>query len=209
MRRFGQLVLATLVRGILFLLPFTLIVVLLRETYKALLSVAHPLAAWLPERHVFGVLLEDAVAVALVLSVFLVAGLFVGTRSGRALSDRLERLVLYRVSGYLLVRGAAGGVPGLQLGSEFVPVLVETAEGWSFALLVERLPQGFCTVFLPDSPSPTSGSVKIVEAGRVRAVDASVISLLGCLTRSGVGAGALALGALSEPVASANAAPGG
>jgi uncharacterized membrane protein len=208
MRRLGQFVLATAVRGMLFLLPFTLIVVLLRETYKALLSVSHPLAAWLPVSHVFGMFLEDVLAVALVLSAFLVAGLFVGTRSGRALSDRLERVILYRVPGYLLVRGAAGGVPGLQLGSEFVPVLLETGEGWSFALLVERLPQGFCTVFVPDSPSPTSGSVRVVEAGRVRAVDASVLSLLGCLTRSGVGAGALALRALSDPVASADTATG-
>ena len=70
--------------------------------------------------------------------------------------------------------------------------LVETDDGWAFALLVEREPTGFCTVFLPDSPTPTTGSVRIVEATRVRPLDVSMLNLLACLTRSGAGAGALA-----------------
>ena len=95
-------------------------------------------------------------------------------------------------------------MPGLGLESDFVPVLVRLGEGWSFALLVERLPEGFCTIYVPDSPTPTSGSVMLVEASRVRPLSASVLSLLGCLTRSGVGAGALALAAISDPIEDAN-----
>ncbi len=72
------------------------------------------------------------------------------------------------------------------------PSLVETDDGWAFALLVEREPPGFCTVFLPDSPTPTTGSVRIVEATKVRSLDVSMLNLLACLTRSGTGAGALA-----------------
>jgi uncharacterized membrane protein len=200
MKRFGQFLLATLARGILFLLPFTVVAVLIRETHRALLSVTRPLAGWLPIRPVFGVLPEDVLAIVVVTSAFLIAGLFVATRSGRALSDRLERLVLYRVPGYLLVRGAVGGVPGLQLDSDLAPVLVRRDEGWSLALLVERLPQGLCTVFIPESPGLTSGEVLLVEAGSVRPLGASVLSLLSCLTRSGVGAGALAVAALGDAV---------
>jgi uncharacterized membrane protein len=198
MRRFGQFLLATLVRGLLFLLPFALVVVVLREAYRALVSLTRPVAAWLSIHPMIGILPEDLLAILLITSAFLIAGLFVGTRSGRALSDSLERLVLYRVPGYLLVRGVAGGVPGLQLQSEFAPVLVHGDEGWALALLVERGPEGFCTVFVPDSPAPTTGDVRIVEEGRVRPLQASVLALLACLTRSGVGASGLALAALSE-----------
>jgi hypothetical protein len=94
-----------------------------------------------------------------------------------------------------------GGFPGLGSDSRPQPALVQTDDGWAFALLVERLPQGFCTVFLPDSPTPTSGSVRLVETSRVRPLDAPMLSLLGCLTRSGTGAGAIAghlLGDLGE-----------
>jgi uncharacterized membrane protein len=192
MRYVGRFLLITLVRGILFLVPIMLIVVLAREGYQMLRRVSRPVARLLPLDHVFGILAEDIVSIAVILLVFLVAGLFVGTRAGRLLSERLERTVLYRTPGYLLVRGAVGSVPGLSADAPPQPSLVETDEGWAFALLIEREPPGFCTVFLPDSPTPTSGAVRIVETARVRPLDAPMLNLLACLTRSGTGAGALA-----------------
>jgi uncharacterized membrane protein len=193
MRQFGQLLLLTLVRGIVFLVPIVLIAVLAREGYQMLRRVAQPIARLLPEDRVFGILAEDLISVVTIILLFLIAGVFVGTRPGRLLSDRLERSILYRVPGYLLVRGAVGSFPGLnnrEMRPE--PSLVETDDGWAFALLVEREPPGFCTVFLPDSPTPTSGSVRIVEATRVRPLDVSMLNVLACLTRSGTGAGVLA-----------------
>lgn len=207
MRRIGGFLVATLVRGIVFLLPVTLVAVLARETYRALVAMTQPLAAWLPFGRVFGVLMEDLLAIAMILAVFLLAGLFVGTRRGRSLSDRLERMILYRVPGYLLVRGAAGGMPGLKLGSEFAPVLVRLDDAWIFALLVERHDWGFCTVFAPDSPSPTSGGVMLVETDRVRPLESNVLGLLGCLTRSGVGAGKLAATILAPSSSSSSSPP--
>ncbi|MDR3617939.1 MAG: hypothetical protein P4L85_01215 [Paludisphaera borealis] len=192
MRHIGRLLLVTLVQGILFLVPLVLVAVLAREGYQMLRRFSQPIARLLPEDRFFGILVEDLVSIMAIIALFLIAGLFVGTRPGRLLSDRLERSVLYRVPGYLLVRGAVGVFPGLSAEMRPEPSLVETDEGWAFALLVEREPPGFCTVFLPDSPSPTSGSVRIVEATRVRSLDVSMLKLLACLTRSGTGAGALA-----------------
>jgi uncharacterized membrane protein len=192
MRRLGRFLLVTLVRGVLFLVPIVLIAVLAREGYQMLRNMAQPIARLLPHDRVFGILAEDLLAIIAILLVFLVAGLFVGTRPGRLLSNRLEETVLYRVPGYHLVRGAVGSFPGLSEDERPEPVLVETDDGWAFALLVERPDHGFCTVFLPDAPTPTSGSVRIVEAARVRSLDAPMLGLLACLTRSGAGAGALA-----------------
>ena len=192
MRRFGQFLLITLVQGILFLVPIVLIAVVTREGYQMLRRAFQPVARLLPEDRVVGMLMEDLLAIAAIIVLFLIAGLFVGTRPGRLLSNRLEQAILYRVPGYLLVRGAMGSFPGLNSDARPEPALVETDDGWAFALIVEHLPQGFCTVFLPDAPTPTSGSVRIVEASRVRPLEASMINLLGCLTRSGTGAGAIA-----------------
>lgn len=200
MRHVGRILLVTLIRGVLFLVPIVLVDVLAREGYQILSRVAQPVARLLPHDRLVGILVEDLISIGLILLIFLVAGLFVGTRPGQLLSDRLERLVLYRVPGYLLVRGAVGTFPGLDGGSAPEPSLVETDDGWAFALLVERSPNGFCTVFLPDSPTPTSGSVRIVEERRVRPLQASMLSLLACLTQSGSGAGALAARALPAGV---------
>jgi len=192
MRHIGRFLLFTLVHGILFLVPLVLVAVMAREGYRILHRLSQPIARLLPDDRFFGVLAEDLVSIIAIILLFLIAGLFAGTRSGRLLSDRLERAVLYRVPGYLMVRGAAGSFPGLSTEMRPEPSLVETDDGWAFALLVERKPPGFCTVFLPDSPTPTSGSVRIVEATRVRSLDVSMLKLLACLTRSGSGAGALA-----------------
>jgi uncharacterized membrane protein len=192
MRHLVQSLLVTLVRGILFLVPIVLLAVLAREGYRVLRRVSQPVARLLPEDRLLGILAEDLLTIAALVLVFLIAGLVVGTRPGRRLGDRLERTVLYRVPGYLLVRGAVGDVPGLSGDARPETALVETDEGWAFALLVERLPEGYCTVFLPDAPTPTSGSVRLVASGRVRPLDASMLDLLACLTRSGTGAGALA-----------------
>jgi uncharacterized membrane protein len=203
MRHFGQFLLGTLARGVLFLVPVVLIAVLAREGYQMLRRVFEPVARLLPQDRLLGTMTEDLLTILAIAVVFLTAGLFVGTQPGRRLSDRLEQTVLYRVPGYLMVRGAVGNFPGLSADSRPEPALVETGEGWAFALLVERLPSGFCTVFLPESPSPTSGSVRLVEASRVRPLDAPMLSLLGCLTRSGTGAGALAGRRLGDPRAGA------
>jgi uncharacterized membrane protein len=200
MKYFGLFLLVTLVRGTLFLVPIVLVAVLAREGYQVLRRIAQPVARLLPHDRMFGLLAEDLLSIIAIVLVFLVAGLFVGTRPGRLLSDQLERAVLYRVPGYLLVRGAVGNFPGFEADARPEPALVETDDGWAFALLIERLPQGFCTVFLPDAPTPTSGSVRIVEAARVRLLDAPMLSLLSCLTRSGAGAGELAGRALTDRV---------
>jgi uncharacterized membrane protein len=198
MRYISRLLLVTIVRGILFLVPIVLIAVLAREGYGMLRRLSQPIARLLPKDHLFGIVAEDLISIAAIMVVFLIAGLFVGTRPGRFLSDRLERTVLYRTPGYLLVRGAMGGLPGLSGEAHPQPALVETDDGWAFALVVERGPPGFCTVFLPDAPTPTSGSVRIVESSRVRPLDATMLNLLACLTRSGTGAGALAAHALGD-----------
>ncbi len=192
MRSIGQFVLVTFLRGVLFLVPIVLVAILAREAYQMIRKAFEPIAQFIPNERIIGVLTEDFLSIAAISLVFLIAGLFVATRPGQRLNDHLEKTVLYRVPGYLLVRGAFGGFPGLTSGTRPEPALVEMDDGWAFALLVERSPHGFCTVFLLDAPTPTSGSIRIVESSRVRPLNESILTLLGCLTRSGTGALAIA-----------------
>ena len=207
MRRIGLFLLVTFVRGVLFLVPIVLLAMLTREAYQLLRRVFQPLTALLPTDRLVGILMEDLLAVAAMGLVFLVAGLFVATRPGQLLSNRLEQSVLYRVPGYLLVRGAVGGFPGLSSETHPQPALVRSDDGWEFALLVERTPEGFCTIFLPDSPTPTSGSVRIVEASRVQVLNIPMLGLLGVLTRSGSGAWEAARPALLKSAATDRESP--
>ena len=91
MRHVGRFLLVTLVQGILFLVPLVLVAVLAREGYQMLRRLSQPVARLLPEDRIFGILAEDLVSIVAIVLLFLIAGLFVGTRPGRRLSDRLER----------------------------------------------------------------------------------------------------------------------
>ena len=157
MRHVGRFLLVTLVHGILFLVPLVLIAVLAREGYQMLRRLSQPVARLLPDNRFFGILAEDLVSISAIILLFLIAVLFVGTRPGVCSATAWMGAVLYRVPGYLLVRGAAASFPGLNTEMQQEPPLVETDDGWAFALLIEREPPGFCTVFLLDSPTPTSG----------------------------------------------------
>ncbi len=156
-RHFSRLLLVTLVQGVLFLVPIVIVTVLAREGYQMLRRLARPVARLLPGDRVLGFLAEDLISVVAIALVFPIAGLFVGTRPGRLLSERLERSVLYRVPGYLLVRGAVGSFPGLSGETRPEPSLVETDDGWAFALLVERGPRGSARSSCPTRPRPRAG----------------------------------------------------
>lgn len=198
MTRLVRGVVGTFVNGVLFLVPIVLVAVLTREGYEALHRLFEPVARLLPRDRVIGILTEDLLTLVAIGLVFLAAGLFVATAPGRRLGDRLEQGVLYRVPGYLMVRGVVGRFPGQEVEGRPEPALWETGEGWGFVLVVERLAGGYCTIFVPEAPTPTSGDVLIVEAARVRSLDVSMLGLLSCLTRSGARAGALAARALEE-----------
>ena len=192
MRRIGRFLLITLVRGVVFLVPIVLIAVLASQGYQMIRRIFQPIARLFPSDRLLGMFVEDVVTILALALVFVIAGLFVGTSRGQLISNQLERGILYRLPGYLLVRGATWGYLGLDSEHPVAPVLVETEDSWALGLLVERHPEGYCTIFLPGSPTPTSGDVRIFEESRVRLLDTTMLGMISCLTRSGVGAGALA-----------------
>ena len=145
-----------------------------REGYQMLRCLARPVAWLLPADRVLGLVAED--------------DLGRGDRHGlpdrgplrgtrHACSATWEPPALYRVPGY---PGARGGrqLPGLG-GSRgrsprwWRPTTAGRSPCWSSEGLL-----GFCTVFLPDSPTPTSGSVRPSTPRSPRRPDARPAGLL-------------------------------
>ena len=62
MRRVARFVIATLVGGCLFLVPFVLVLLVLREARKTTLELVKPLAQWIGREHLLGVVAEDLLA---------------------------------------------------------------------------------------------------------------------------------------------------
>ncbi len=178
---------ATLVGGLMFLVPVVLVAVVLRHALQFADKLATPLAAVLPVSHVGGVGVVTLVAIAILLAIAFLAGLLARTALGRRVTHWFEESLLGGLPQYRMVKSLADGLTQLESGGEMRPVLMRGDEGWMLGYQMEELPNGWRVIFLPASPTPMSGNVMYVEASRVKPLDLSMVDAMQLVKRLGIG----------------------
>lgn len=181
---------ATLVGGILFLLPLGIVIVVLGK----LVTLAATVGRAMHEK-VFPGLDADAtalvIAIVLLLLISLVAGLFARTEAGQKTFGMLERLLLARLPFYSVFRHVigdfAGGSASLLGDKETRVVLVELDDMSVIGFLVDTRPDGSAVVYMPGAPSALSGSVALVAPGRVTETAISPSEVISGMRRLGAG----------------------
>jgi uncharacterized membrane protein len=154
------------------------------------LALLSPVTAAIPA----GVQFREVIAILIVLTLCLLAGLVVRTKPGLRAMNALERGVFERVPGYSLVRGLAARVSGDEHEARFRPALVEIEEALSPAFIIEELDDGRYTVLVPSVPTPAAGSLFILPRERVHPVDVPFTHAIKVISKWGEGAGMLARG---------------
>jgi uncharacterized membrane protein len=178
---------ATLVGGLMFLVPVVLIALVLRHALQFAGKIAKPLAAVLPVSHVAGVAVTTIIAGALLLFIAFLAGLVSRTGPGRRVTHWFEESILGGMPQYRMVKSLTEGLTQLEGGAGMQPVLMRGDEGWMLGYQMEELPNGWRVVFLPASPTPMSGNVMYVEAARVQPLDLSMREAMQLVKRLGIG----------------------
>lgn len=178
---------ATLVGGLMFLVPVVLVVLVLRHALQLAAKLAVPLADVLPVSHVGGVGVVTLVAVAILLVIAFLAGLLARTGPGRRVTHWFEESLLGGLPQYRMVKLLADGLTQLETGGDMQPVLMRGDEGWMLGYQMEELPDGWRVIFLPASPTPMSGNVIYVEASRVQPLDLSMREAMLLVKRLGIG----------------------
>lgn len=177
-----------LVTGLLVVLPAWLAVLLIVGLLAKLGIVVKPIAGHLPE----GVNHPQLVAVASLLMICLVAGLLVRTPLGGYLAKILNDHVFSQVPGYVPLKTIANQFADLDKREGFKPCLAEVEDGsFAPAFLIERHADERCTVFIPSAPTPMAGAILIMPGERVHLIHVPVGSVLGCVSKWGIGAGEL------------------
>lgn len=171
----------------MFVLPVLVVLVVARHAVKLLADALQPVAELLPAQQLAGIVAADLLALAAIVLLCFAAGLFVGTGIGRRMNDRLERIVLRKVPGYTLLKGAAHGLAGLETKSELAVALARIEDAWVLAFIVERHDDGLSTVFVPSAPTPAAGSIYYLTDDRLKPLDVPVAEALACVMRLGVG----------------------
>jgi uncharacterized membrane protein len=185
MKNIGAFLLQRLVAGLLVIAPVYLSILLLLKGMGSLVKLVSPLAAllpdWLPR--------EELVALVLVLLLCLFVGLLLVTPPGRSARAWVERTVFERLPGYGLIRSLAQQVAGQGQDSAWTPALVEIEDALVPGFIIEELPDGRYTVFVPSVPTPLAGAVYVLDRARVHPTDVSFAEAVKVVTRWGHGAG--------------------
>jgi uncharacterized membrane protein len=178
---------ATLVGGLVFLVPVVLLLIVLGKALQLAGAVAQPIARLLPVSHVGGVAVATLIAAVILLLLALLAGLAARTKPGRTVTHWFEESILGGMPQYRMVKSMAEGLTQIESGEGLQPVLMRGDEGWMLGYQVEMLPQDWRVIFLPASPTPMSGNVIYVEGTRVKLLDMTMREAMMLVKRIGIG----------------------
>jgi len=181
---------ATLVGGVMFLVPVVLLLIVVGKGMQFAGKIAVPLARLLPVSHLGGVAVATLLAAAILLLLALLAGLAARSEPGRRLTHWFEESLLGGLPQYRMVKSLAEGLTQIESGDGMKPVLLRGDEGWMLGYQVEELPGDWRVVFLPASPTPMSGNVLYVEGERVQPLSISMREAMVLVKRLGIGSAA-------------------
>jgi uncharacterized membrane protein len=184
---------ATLIGGLLFLIPLALAAIVIGKVLTVLDGPIEPLAQALHLNSVLGQHASRVLAILLLVLACFVAGLFARTALARRIVTWLETSLLSLLPGYQFVASVTGhaSLTRDHGTAKPEPVLASIEDAWQFALLVERVGTTHVVVYVPGAPGVTSGSVYLMTVDRVQPIDISMSDLSKCLKGLGVGTAAL------------------
>ena len=178
-RSFG----ATLMAGILVVVPVYLGVLLLLKATKTLADLMKPvtalLPAWLPG--------DQILAPLLLLAICFLVGVAIGTSAGRDIEKRIEHSLFEKIPGYTLFRSLTQRLVGDSQDEAWKPALAEIEHALVPAFIIEEHADGRYTVFVPSVPTPLAGAVFVLTADRVHPVDIAFTQALKTVSRWGAG----------------------
>ncbi|HKT17003.1 MAG TPA: hypothetical protein VJR47_03105 [Stellaceae bacterium] len=190
-----------MVGGLLVLAPVYLAILLLLKAMSSLKALVRPIAtllpAWLPG--------EEIGSLLVVLIVCFIVGLSARTRHGRTALASIENSTFRRLPGYASIRGLAQQLAGHGQDEAWKPALAEIEEALVPAFIIEALPDGRSTVFVPSVPTPFAGSIYILSPERVHPVAIPLTQAIKALSSWGVGAKDLVAAMEQAPLGPARA----
>jgi uncharacterized membrane protein len=190
----GVVLKATVIGGLLFLLPLILIVILLGHALHLASAVTQPVANLLTLDRVIGPAGEKVLAVIGLAIIAVAAGLIARTALGRRLSRRVEHSLLGGLPQYQMMKSMAEGLAKVEGAEGVSPVLVNVEEAWQIGYLIEPLKNGWVAVFLPQAPTPMSGNIMYLPEERVRRLEIGMTQAMLIVKHMGTGSAAALAG---------------
>ena len=183
MKVFVSIVSQTIKGGIFFLLPFVVVIILLKKALELILPLAHLINDILPFDLPFS---SMVLAIILLAVICFIAGWAAKLGYGRKFIVLLEENFLVLFPGYQLMKNSFESKVGLDPEKEY-PVVLVPIDGWMIAFLVEELNENEVLVFVPSAPSSWEGNLVIFEKSKIRQSSLKPGDIMAIMKKLGVG----------------------
>jgi len=161
----------TLIGGLIFLIPFVILVAVIGKALKVMILFSKPLAQMLPFEAVAGIAVMNILAFLIMILLCFFAGLLARSAAGRRAFKWLDLKLMAMIPGYAFVKGFTGSIEEGEEKKVLVPVLVRLDDQAQVGFEVERLDNGLVAVYLPGSPDTWSGVVAYLTEDRVEVLN--------------------------------------
>lgn len=181
----------TIAGGILFLVPIVVLAVIIGRALAQANKIVAPLAAHLSIHPVICAHIQRLLAIAAILLFCFITGFLARTSPAQKLIRWLESKVLVNVPGYELIKRIEEDLLGIGNQEWHPAVFAYIGNAWQIGFEIEQLDNGLVAVFLPNSPNPYSGVVRLVPSNQVTSVKLPHGEIFKSLKRLGAGSNAL------------------
>lgn len=176
----------TAIGGVLFLLPFLVVVVLLVYVYQGVAAIHVHLKPWIPFDSATGILCLFIVAILLLLALCFAAGLIARRAIGVHFAETIEKQLMKLFPKYSIYKDLiACRIGGQDKLPSLSPVLVKREDGHYLAFQADKLSTGQVVVYFPGSPDTWAGSIALIPAENVQAINLPFGDLLDICERMG------------------------
>ena len=174
----------TIKGGIFFVIPLTVILVILAKAHAVLKELTAPIASLLPN-NILGINGGFLIALCSLILVCFLGGLFVKSERVKHRISAIEDNFLSRIPGYSFIKAVASDT--LEDGKNpMQAVMVPDDKAYGFGLIIERS-GSLCTIYIPGAPNASSGEVKLFDIKDVVLIDVKAKDVLTSLSRLGKG----------------------
>lgn len=176
----------TIKGGLFFLVPVTLIVILVGKVLLLLRPLGKYLSGIFDKEDQFVFDLAYTTSIILLIFVCFLSGLIASSALGKRFVHWLEDNIMILFPGYQYMKTMAQSATGFESGKTY-PVVLVLVDGWMIAFLMDELPDNTAVVFVPGSPNPWSGDVMMFDKSEIKETSLTQKEALQFLRRTGLG----------------------
>jgi uncharacterized membrane protein len=158
------------VTGFIFVMPVLITVAVIEKFWSRLLAVGGKLSKLLRVHTLLGPSGDAVMAIAFFLLVCIAAGYLVRFSFLKRISERIDERLSDLVPGYSQVRAETKRKVGVEPEREtvFPACLLKVHDLWQPGYVIEELPDGTQTVFVPRAPAVGSGQVYVADPSQLK-----------------------------------------